>query len=89
MFQTNVVEKIKIQFYVQYFFLFENRAVYGLMQKNVVEPGLPQITHTHYEIPLVFNANNGYADALQCYIIYTSYITRIVYNSRDKQRLQH
>ena len=33
MFQTKVVEKIKTQFYVQYFFP-ENRVVYEIMWKN-------------------------------------------------------
>jgi hypothetical protein len=42
-----------------------------MMWKNVVEPNMPRITHTHYEIPLVFNGNSGYANASQCYVIYT------------------
>jgi hypothetical protein len=30
-FQTNIAEKIKTQFYIQYFFFFENRDVYEIM----------------------------------------------------------
>ena len=34
MFQTNVVEKIKTQFHVQYIFFFENRAIYEIMREE-------------------------------------------------------
>ena len=44
MFETNVVDKIKTHMlYGQYIFS-ENRAVYEIMLKNVVEPEGPQIT---------------------------------------------
>jgi hypothetical protein len=43
MFQTNILENIKIQFYVPYFF-FENHAIYEIKWKNVVEPERPQVT---------------------------------------------
>ena len=41
MFQTKVVEEIKS--YFQYFF-FENRAIYEIMWKNIVEPERPKKT---------------------------------------------
>ena len=37
------VEKSKDAFYVQYFF-FENRTVYEIMWKNIVQPDRPQMT---------------------------------------------
>ena len=43
MFQTEIVEK-KHTFYVQYFFSSENRAVYDIMWKNMVESDRSQIT---------------------------------------------
>jgi hypothetical protein len=62
MFQTNVVEEIKTQFRVPHFF-FENRAIYEIMRKNMVEPittqntiwrmriacCIPKVTKTHSE----------------------------------------
>ena len=45
MFQTNVVEKIKIHTMCSVTFFFsKNRAVYERMLKNVVEQGGPQMT---------------------------------------------
>jgi hypothetical protein len=47
MFQTEVVEKIQTHYiYIYIFnnFFSENRAVYGIMWKNMVEPGRPQMT---------------------------------------------
>jgi len=44
MFQTKVVEKIKTYILCSMVFFFENRAVYQIMWKNVVEPGRPQMT---------------------------------------------
>ena len=45
MFQTNVVEKIKTHTaFSKTFFFFENRAVYDIKWKNIVEPGRPQLT---------------------------------------------
>jgi hypothetical protein len=41
--KKKVVEKIIHTFYVQYFF-FENRAFYGIIQKNTVEPDRPKMT---------------------------------------------
>ena len=37
MLQTNFVEKIKKQFSIEYIF-FENRAVYDIMWKNMLDP---------------------------------------------------
>jgi hypothetical protein len=44
MFQTKFLENIKlcILYLITYFF-FENRAVYYLMLKNIVQPGRPQM----------------------------------------------
>jgi len=42
MFQTNVVEKIKTHF-VSNFYFSENRAVYEIMWKNMVERGRPEM----------------------------------------------
>ena len=39
-FQTKVVEKIKIKFCIQYFF-FENRPVYEIMWKSIIDPDRP------------------------------------------------
>ena len=41
MFQTKVVEKIKIHFVFSNFFFLENRAVYEIMWKNAVQPDMP------------------------------------------------
>jgi hypothetical protein len=43
MFQTKVVEKIKIHIYVQWL-IFENHAIYEIMWKNIVELDRPQMT---------------------------------------------
>jgi len=43
MFQTKVVQKIKTHFVFRNFFFFENRVVYEIMWKNVVERGRPQM----------------------------------------------
>ena len=60
-------------------FISENCAVYGMMWKNVVEPDMPQITHKQCEIPLVFNCNNGYANAPECFIYIYIYTHTYVY----------
>jgi len=44
MFQTKVVQKIKTHFVFSNFFFFENRTVYEIMWKNIVERGRPQMT---------------------------------------------
>ena len=42
MFQINVVEKTKTHFVLSNI-CFENRAVYEIMWKNIVEPGMPHV----------------------------------------------
>ena len=45
MFQTTFLEKIKRHFMFNYLFFFsENRVVYEIMWKNIVERGRPQMT---------------------------------------------
>ena len=44
MFQTKAVEKIKTHILCSITFLFENRAVYEIMWKNIVERGRPHTT---------------------------------------------
>ena len=43
MFQTEVVEKIKTHFILNYS-TPENRTIYQVMWKSIVEPGRPQMT---------------------------------------------
>jgi len=43
-YQAKVVEKIKTHFLCNDFFFFENRAVYGIMWKNILEPDRLQMT---------------------------------------------
>jgi hypothetical protein len=44
MFQTEVVEKVKTHMLFSVLFFSENRAVYEIMWKNMVEPDRPQMT---------------------------------------------
>jgi hypothetical protein len=44
MFQTEVVDKIKTYILCSIIFS-ENRAVYGIMWENIVEPDRPQMTN--------------------------------------------
>jgi len=44
MFQKKLVEKIKTRVLCSITFFFENRAVYVIMWKNIVQPDRPQIT---------------------------------------------
>jgi hypothetical protein len=44
MFQTKVVEKIKTHVLCSITFFTENRAVYEIMWKNVVQPDTPHMT---------------------------------------------
>jgi len=64
----------------------DNRAVYEITRKNIVEPNSPQMkicrmriacwitkatnTYSAYVI-LLFHCSNGYANAPQCYVIHT------------------
>ena len=83
MFQTNVAEEIKRHILCSETFSLENRAVYD-MWKNTVQQDRPQMivwrmhiacwiprdtnTHIEYAKILLFHCNNGYANALQCYV---------------------
>ena len=44
MFQTDVVEKIKVHILYPVTFFFENRAVYEIMWENILQPDRPQMT---------------------------------------------
>ena len=84
MFQTKFVEKIKTHFMFNNSPPRENRAVYEIMCKNIVEPDRPHIiwrisvaccipkaTETYSEfVILLLHGNNGEANASQCYIIF-------------------
>jgi BarA-like signal transduction histidine kinase len=51
MFRTKVVEEFTKHFYIQWlFFLLENRAVYEIMWKNIVERDRPQMTISHKRV---------------------------------------
>jgi hypothetical protein len=68
-------------------FLFENRAVYELMWKNIVQPDRLQMAtwhiqiacwifkatnpHSEYVILIAFPRNNGCKNAPHCYVIRT------------------
>ena len=64
MLQTKLVEKIKTHFVFSNFFFFENRAVYEMMWKNIVEPDRPQMTIRPLRvacwIPKATNTHSGY-----------------------------
>jgi hypothetical protein len=44
MFQTKVVENLKTHILCSVIFFFENRGVYEIMWKNIVEAGSPEMT---------------------------------------------
>ena len=44
MLQTKFIEKIKIHFVIINIFFYENRAIYSIIWKNIVERNRPQIT---------------------------------------------
>jgi hypothetical protein len=46
-FQTNVVKEIKTHILCSVIFFVENRAVYEIMWKNIIEPSRPQMTIWH------------------------------------------
>ena len=73
MFQTNVVEKLKTHFiFNNFFFFFENRAVYGIMWKDIVEPARPQMTIWGMSIACwIPKATNAYSE----YIIIIAFST--------------
>ena len=81
MFQINVVEKINTHSVT---FIIENFVVNEIMWKNVIVSGRPQMTiwgmsiacciptatNTHSEeYLLLFQGNNGYTEAPECYVI--------------------
>jgi len=51
-FRKTFVENLKTNIYLQYFFFPENRAVYEIMWKNMVNPDRQQITKEHGEFTL-------------------------------------
>jgi hypothetical protein len=81
MFQTNVAQKIKTNILcsIILFFFFENRVVYEIMWKNVVQPDrrirfiwwITKATDTHseYVIRIAFHCNNVCTNGSQCYVI--------------------
>jgi len=85
--QTKTFQKMKIHILCSITsFLVENRAVYEIMWKNIVEPDRSQMTiwrthiaswitkttNTHSEyVILLFHRNNGYSKVLQCDVIST------------------
>jgi hypothetical protein len=87
MFQANLAQKLKKHTFCIQELFFENRSVYEIMWKNIVEPDRTQMTiwrtritcwipkapdaHSEYVIPTVFQCNNGCTKASQCYVIRT------------------
>ena len=65
MFQVKVVEKIKLQILSSIIFFFENRVVYEIMWKNIVELDSPQMTIRRMRmarwITKATNTNSEYA----------------------------
>ena len=62
MFQTEVVETIKIHI-LSSIFSFEYRAVYEIRRKNIVEPGRTQMTKQYMHIAcLTTKATNTHSD---------------------------
>jgi len=88
MFQTKVVVKIKTHILCSVTFLFENRVVYKIMWKNIVQPGRPQMTiwrmrivccipkatntHSDCVILIAFPLNCEGTNGSQCCILSTS-----------------
>ena len=87
MFQTHVVEKIKTHFMFNNCFfrkscnLWDNVEKYGTVRQATDDSiirrmcfacCINKVTGTHWEyVILFFHGNNGYANALQCYVIRT------------------
>jgi hypothetical protein len=79
MFQTNSIEKIKIHILFSINFC-ENRAVCGIMLKNIVHSGRRHVNAWQLRLQtgtrimqyfFHFHFNTGYTNAPQCYIIRT------------------
>jgi len=86
MFQTKAVEKIKTHFVFSNLFFFENRFVYEIMWKNIVQPERPRMiwpmciacwipkatnTHSEYVILIGFSRQHWLRETPQCYVIRT------------------
>ena len=91
-FQTNFVEKIKIHLLSITF--FENRAVYEIICKNIVERSRQQMTiwriciacwitkstnkHSQILTLFVFHCNNGCKNAPQCYLLRVLFVSYVL-----------
>ena len=88
MFETKVVEKIKTHILCSTTsFLSENRVIFEIMWKSILEPDQPQMTiwrmpiacwipkatdtRSEYVLLLLFHYNNGCTNASHCYVIHT------------------
>ena len=87
MFQTKVVEKINTYILFSVTPPPENRCVYEIMRKNIVQPARPQVTvwrvriarwvikatntHLEYVIHIASPLKNGCTNAFHCYVIRT------------------
>jgi len=78
MFQTRFRENQNTHFvFSNFFFFFENRAVYEIMCKSIVEPDMriacwiPKATNTHteYVILIAVHCYNGCTNAPQHYVV--------------------
>ena len=96
MFQTKISQKIKTYILCSvYFFFSENRAVYEIIWKTIVEPDRPQMTiwrmrisfwipnatniHSEYVILIDFYCNNGCTNSPQRYFIRTLFVLFIIF----------
>jgi len=100
MFQTDLYRKSQHQCHVQQFFFSENRTVYEIIRKNIVEPGRPQMTIWRMRIacwiPKTTNTPSEYViiiafplqQKLQEYtsVLRITYIARLVYVSWTAKR---
>jgi hypothetical protein len=75
MFQTKVVEKIKVHILCSGNFFFENRAVYEIMSKNIVEPEKTQMIiwcmHISCWVPKATNTNSEYCFSTATIVVRT------------------
>jgi hypothetical protein len=85
MFRTKVAKTIKRHILCLTTFFSENRVVYEITWKNMVDPSRPQMTirpvrfvcripkptntHSEYIMPLLLYGNEVYASAPQCYVL--------------------
>ena len=70
-FRTKLVEEIKTHVLCSITFCFENRDIYEMMWKNIVEPDRPQMTIWHLRIacriPKATNIHSEHVLLLHCY----------------------